>query len=70
MSEATEMRALYLAAEKAVLKGKSISVNGRSMTHENLSEIRTGYRSWDQKVQAENASSNGGSSTYSVADFT
>lgn len=70
MSTATEMRDLYLAAEKAVLKGKSISVNGRSMTHENLSEIREGYRYWDQKVQAENASSGGGSSTYSVADFT
>lgn len=70
MSEATEMRALYLQAEKDVLKGKSVSVNGRSMTRENLSEIREGFRYWDQKVQAENARSGGGSSTYSVADFT
>lgn len=69
MSEATEMRALYLQAEKDVLKGKSVSVNGRSMTRENLSEIRQGFRYWDQKVQAESASSGGGSSTYSVADW-
>jgi hypothetical protein len=70
MSTATEMRALYIEAEKAVLKGKSISVNGRTMTHENLQEIRAGYRYWDQKVQNEAAGSGRGSSLYSVADFT
>lgn len=70
MTTATEMRDLYLAAEKAVLKGKSVSVNGRSMTRENLSEIREGYRYWNQRVASESAASQGGSSSYSLVDFT
>lgn len=70
MSNATDMLALYIAAEKAVLTGKSISVNGRSMTRENLQEIRAGRKEWQQKVDQETASTSGGSSTYSLADFT
>lgn len=32
----------YLEAEMAVLEGKSVTLNGQSMTMENLSEIRGG----------------------------
>lgn len=69
MSTATDMLALYIQAEKDVLKGKSVSVNGRSMSRENLQEIRAGRSEWQRKVDSENASKNGGSSLYSLADF-
>lgn len=69
MSTATDMLALYIQAEKDVLKGKSVSVNGRSMSRENLQEIREGRMEWQRAVDAESARSQGGSSLYSVADF-
>ena len=69
MSEATEMLALYIAAEKTVLKNQSYTLNGVSLTRSNLSEIRQGRAEWQNKVRAENAKSQGGSSLYSVANF-
>jgi len=69
MSTATEMLDFYIAAEQAVLSGKSFQRNGRMLTRENLKEIREGRKEWDLKVQAEKAASQGGSSLYSVADF-
>jgi len=69
MSEATEMLAVYIAAEKAVLKYQSYTISGVSVTRSNLTEIRTGRREWQGKVNAENALTNGGSNKYSVADF-
>lgn len=69
MSLATEMLALYIQAEKDVLKGKSISVNGRSMSSENLSDIVKSRKEWQRVVNGENAKKSGGSSNYSVADF-
>lgn len=69
MSEATTMRDLYITAEKAVLQGKSYTINGRQLTREDLKEIRLGRREWEEKVAAESASSGGGSSLYSLADF-
>ncbi len=70
MSEATDMVVLYVAAEKAVLNGQAYTIAGRSMTRANLSEIRTGRKEWQAIVRTENATSNGGSPHYSVADFT
>lgn len=70
MSTATDMLALYIQAEKDVLKGKSVSVNGRSMTRENLQEIRAGRKEWQQRVDSETAASQGGSSSHSLVDFT
>ena len=69
MSTATEMLALYIEAEKAVLLNKSIMVRGRSMSKEDLSEIMKGRKEWQGRVNAESASTSGGSSLYSVADF-
>ncbi|HIB1592734.1 TPA: primosomal replication protein PriB/PriC domain protein, partial [Salmonella enterica subsp. enterica serovar Muenchen] len=39
-----ELYSAYLVAEIAVLKGKSIMLNGQSMTMESLEEIRKGRR--------------------------
>lgn len=69
MSNATEMVALYTAAERAVLKGQSYTINGRSLTRVDLSEIRAGRKEWEQRLAAEQARRAGGSSLYSVADF-
>ena len=69
MSTATDMVALYIAAEKAVLNGQSYTIAGRSLTRANLPEIRAGRKDWELKVQSENAVAQGGSSLYSVADW-
>lgn len=69
MTIATDMVALYIQAEKDVLKGKSVSVGGRSMSRENLQEIRAGRNEWQRRVDQENAKKNGFSSRSSLADF-
>lgn len=69
MSTATDMVALYIAAEKAVLNSQSYSIAGRALTRANLPEIRAGRKEWEAVVRSENAGSQGGSSLYSVADF-
>lgn len=69
MSTATEMVTLYIAAEKAVLKGKTVSVAGRSMSRENLPEIIAGRKEWEARVSSEQSKSSGGSSLYSTADW-
>lgn len=71
MTIATDMLASYLAAEAAVLSGKTVQFNGRTLTQENLSEIRKGRLEWEKRVAAE--SGRGGPSigglSYSVARF-
>lgn len=73
MSTASEMVAQYRAAELAVLKGQSYMIStgtgSRQLTRANLAEIRAGRREWEQRLAAENARSQGGSSDYSVADW-
>jgi hypothetical protein len=44
------MLAKYLEAEMAVLAGKTITFQGRSMGMENLNEIRAGRKEWEQKA--------------------
>lgn len=73
MSTASDMVAMYVAAEQAVLKGQSYMIStgtgSRQLTRANLPEIRAGRREWEQRLAAEQAGSQGGSSLYSVADF-
>jgi len=69
MSEATDMVALYITAEKKVLAGQAYSIDGRSVTRADLPSIRQGRKEWEAKVRAESAKSSGGSSFFSVADF-
>lgn len=69
MSTATDMLALYIAAEKKVLTGKVFTLNGRSLTRENLAEIRKGRTEWQSRVNSETSASQGGSSLYSLVDF-
>ncbi|MEY0595845.1 hypothetical protein AB7309_21185 [Providencia manganoxydans] len=45
----------YFEAEMAVLEGKSISLNGQSMTMENLSEIIKGREYWERRYLQSSA---------------
>lgn len=73
MTTAATMLAEYMKAELAVLAGKTITFQGRSMGMENLQEIRAGRREWEARIaqDARKAScqpSIGGMS-FSVASF-
>ncbi len=60
----------YIKAERAVLKGKAYTIAGRSLSRENLSEIREGRQEWEQKLVSQSARQLGQNSNYSMADFT
>lgn len=53
MSTATDMLAKYLAAESAVLEGKTVNLGGESLGREDLDKIRRGRKEWERKVAAE-----------------
>jgi len=73
MTTSAQMLAKYLEAEQAVLAGKTITFQGRSMGMENLQEIRAGRREWEARVAQENRGAGGrpsiGGMSYSVARF-
>jgi len=70
MTIATDMLAAYLAAEAAVLTGKTVQFNGRTVSSENLLEIRKGRAEWERRVAAEtNRGARFGGLAYSVARF-
>lgn len=54
MSLATDMLAAYQKAERDVLQGRSISFNGRTVTFEDLAEIRKGRAEWERRAASEN----------------
>lgn len=55
MSTATDMHAKYLAAEQAVLAGKTVKFGERLLGMEDLAEIRAGRQEWERKVASEAA---------------
>lgn len=67
----------YQSAEVQVLMGKSVSIasggNSRSLTLENLNEIRAGRVEWERKAaalaQASGRAPTFGGTSYSVSDF-
>ncbi len=42
----------YIEAELDVLAGKSSAINGKTMTMENLQEIRAGRLEWQRRLAA------------------
>jgi hypothetical protein len=48
--EAADMVALYIEAEKDVLAGKSVSINGKTMSTEDLEQIRKGRMEWQRTL--------------------
>lgn len=69
MSVAQDMYDLYIEAEIGVLEGKSVQMDGRTMTMEDLDKIRTGRREWARKVVEEEMAASGVSQLYSLSDF-
>ena len=70
MSIATDMYDRYLAAEQAVLEGKTVKFGERLLGMEDLGEIRRGRMEWERKVASETAGSNAqriGGLSYSIA---
>jgi hypothetical protein len=59
----------YIKAERAVLKGKSYTIGARSLSRENLPDIREGRQEWEQKLATSTARSAGRNNHYSLADF-
>lgn len=68
-TEISDMLAAYVAAEIAVLKGKSYTINGRSLSRVDLPDIREGRQEWEQKLAAYDVRARGGSSSYALSDF-
>lgn len=65
MSTATEMVALYLEAEKKILKGQVVKMGERNLTMANLSEVVAERKQWERRVASENNKGRG----YSLASF-
>lgn len=59
MSQATDMLALYIQAESAVLSGQEFTLGDRRLRRADLAEIRAGRREWQAAVNAENARASG-----------
>jgi hypothetical protein len=73
MTTVADMLSKYLEAEMAVLAGKTVTFQGRSMGMENLNEIRAGRREWEARVAQEQGRAAGrpaiGGMSFSVANF-
>lgn len=50
---AQEMVDKYIAAEAAILEGKTITFEGQTLSREDLDKVRTGRREWERRVAAE-----------------
>ncbi len=59
----------YKAAELAVLKNKSYTINGRSLSRADLPDIREGRQEWEQRLAEYDVRRRGGSGLYSVSSF-
>lgn len=49
LSDIDSMIELYLQAERDLLAGKVVTFQGRTVTSENLAEIRRGRQEWEQR---------------------
>lgn len=67
------MLGAYIEAEKAILAGKSISFQGRTMGMEDLDKVREGRKEWEQRVAQESRAAAGtptiGGLSFSTARF-
>ena len=59
----------YMAAELAVLDGKTVMFGGRTLTMVDLNQIREGRQEWERRVNAERTVAQGGNPGYSLASF-
>lgn len=69
VTPAQQMLQKYLEAEMAVLDGRTVTFNGRTLTMDNIEDIRVGRREWERRVATEQARAAGRNSTHSLASF-
>ena len=72
MSIASDLLALYVAAEKKILLGQSVGLADRTLTLANLAEVRREREKLERRVNAETAAASGstlGSARYCTPDF-
>lgn len=67
LSQAQTALDAWLAADLAVAKGQSYSMNGRSLTLANVKEIREQIQYWERRVMVFQSSCN--NQPASLADF-
>lgn len=70
MTTAQQMVDRYMEAEQAVLDGRSITFGGRTLTMENLEQIRAGRMEWERRAAAASRAASGGQAGVSLATFT
>ena len=68
-TQAQQMVERYIEAEMAVLDGKAIQFGGRTLTMENLNQIREGRKEWERRINAESVRARGGNAGYSLAEM-
>jgi len=66
MSTASDLLALYLAAEAKILSGQSVRMGDRMLSLPDLSEVRSERQRLELRVNAE---TRGGSPRHQTADF-
>lgn len=66
---AKQMVERYLEAEMSLLEGKSVQFSGRTLTMENLGQIREGRKEWERRAAAEEQGRRGGGRGYSLAEM-
>lgn len=66
MSTASDLLALYLAAEASILQGQSVRHGERMLTMADLAEVRAERQRLELRVNAE---TRGGSPRYQLADL-
>lgn len=66
---AQQMVDRYIEAEQAILEGKSVQFGGRTLTMENLGQIREGRKEWERRAAVEEQGGRGGSRGYSLAEM-
>lgn len=70
MSTASDLLALYLAAEAKILAGQSASIGDRSLTLANLAEVRKERQNLERRVDAETRATSGSTGArHQLADF-
>lgn len=71
MSTASDLLALYLAAEAKILAGQSASVGDQSLTMANLAEVRAERKLLERRVAAETAMAASGDAAprHQLGDF-
>ena len=66
---AQQMVDRYIEAEQAVLEGRSVQFGGRTLTMENLGQIREGRKEWERRAAVEAQNKRGGGRGYSLAEM-